>query len=308
MTTAETDSGIIILGHPRSGTTLLRRLLNVHPAIAAPPETHIFNSIAKILDVDMTAEGVDMGLLSGLSFIGFEDDDVLAQLRALSFGFLNNFALAQGKRRWAEKTAFSIFHLDAIEKICAEHVYYVGIIRHPFDVARSCTEFCADAGVYPNSLHTYIRAYPQPVEAFVRSWIDTTYALIDLGQRKPDRCVVVRYEDLVDNPEATLADIVTFVGEQSAGLPWQEALKAEAIHGFSDHKGYGTTRVHGTSVGHWKSIPSPQVARLGRLVNPLLNQCGYDLINETKPLSNGDARKRYTKSLAIHAARQEHKP
>ncbi|MCA9663328.1 MAG: sulfotransferase, partial [Myxococcales bacterium] len=32
--------GIIVLGAPRSGTTLLRRLLDAHPNIACPPETY----------------------------------------------------------------------------------------------------------------------------------------------------------------------------------------------------------------------------------------------------------------------------
>ena len=31
---------VFIVGCPRSGTTLLKRLVDAHPAIASPPETH----------------------------------------------------------------------------------------------------------------------------------------------------------------------------------------------------------------------------------------------------------------------------
>lgn len=299
------DAGIIILGHPRSGTTLLRRLLNGHSAIASPPETHIFNSVARSLGVDLTADGVDMGLLAGLNYIGYDDEDVLARLRKFSFGFLQDYAKRQGKRRWAEKTAFSIFHLNAIETLCGQHVRYVGIIRHPFDVACSCIDFCEAAGVYPDKMHDYIAAYPQPVEAFVRSWMDTTSDLIELGQNRPDQCVVVRYEDLVTNPADTLSDILGFLGEDMEDSLIETALNVEEAPGFSDHKGLGETGVHQESVGRWASIPSPQIARLGALVNPMLTQCGYDPIAGAAAPSIKAARERYAKSLAIHAARRE---
>ena len=39
--------GIVVLGVPRSGTTLLRRLLQAHPHIACPPETNLLSAASR---------------------------------------------------------------------------------------------------------------------------------------------------------------------------------------------------------------------------------------------------------------------
>ena len=98
-------SGTLVVGHPRSGTTLLRRLLDAHPDIAAPPELHLFGACARFLRSERNAAGLDIGVLSGLAFAGFPDDEVLSALRAFAFGFLDDYAARHGKRRWVEKTA-----------------------------------------------------------------------------------------------------------------------------------------------------------------------------------------------------------
>ncbi|MEA2124455.1 MAG: hypothetical protein QOI80_1237, partial [Solirubrobacteraceae bacterium] len=41
------DGPIFVLGHERSGTTLLQALLGAHPRIAAPPETYFLFRVAQ---------------------------------------------------------------------------------------------------------------------------------------------------------------------------------------------------------------------------------------------------------------------
>jgi len=301
------NKGIIIFGHPRSGTTLLRRLLNSHSAIASPPETHLFSACARFLEKDHTAEGIDMGVLSGLHFAGFENDVVLDELRRFAFHFLNQFAAKQGKKRWAEKTAFDIFKLNAIVELCGDRVFYLGIIRHPLDVAVSSKEFCDAAGVYPVEMHKYIQRYSQPIEAFVHSWIDTTNYLIELGRRQPENCLICRYEDLVSEPEETLAEILLTIGEEVEPEMVRLALTDPGVLGFSDHKNYQTNQIHKNSINKWQSLPRPQLSKLAPLINPLLELCGYDLIEFDEPYSVEDHRRRYINSLMIHANKNKGK-
>lgn len=297
--------GLLVLGHPRSGTTLYRRLLNSHKNIACPPETHIFNSIGRLLEADITAEGVDIGILAGLEFAGFTEDKTLKSLREFSFDFLEQYALKQNKSRWAEKTAFNIYYLNEIVKLCEEHVYYLGIIRHPFDVAKSSLEFCNVAGVYFNPMHEYIKKYPQPIEAFVHSWIDTTNNLLDLGARYPENTIIIRYEDLVTNPEDTMKDVLNFINEPFNDGFLKKELNIDDAFGFNDEKGLSETKIHQKSVETWHSLPAPQIARLGNLVNPLLEKCGYNPITDTSIISTKDARKRFAKSTIINAIDRE---
>ncbi|MBB5212112.1 sulfotransferase family protein [Microbulbifer hydrolyticus] len=293
-----TKKGVVILGHPRSGTTLLRRIFNAHPEFASPPETHLLGACARFIDADYTADGVDMGVLSGLNFAGFEDEEVLSRLKELAFGFLDTFAQNHGKRRWAEKTAFDIFCADAIERIFGDSVFYLGIIRHPLDVAVSSVEFCATAGVYPSSMHPYIKRHPRPVEAFAHSWADATKTLMGLGERQGENSLIIRYEDLVEDPADTLEAVFAKLGESFVPDMLEDALERSEILGFSDHKTYGESSIHSSSSGRWQSLPSPLVSDLAPMLNPLLEVCGYDALSH-RPISQDRLRRRYLSGLAV---------
>ena len=71
------SKGVVILGHPRSGTTLLRRLLGAHSRLHGMPETHLLGACARFLDGDETADGLTLSVLTGLHFLGYGDDAVL---------------------------------------------------------------------------------------------------------------------------------------------------------------------------------------------------------------------------------------
>ena len=50
--------GIIVLGAPRSGTTLTQRLLAAHPQIACPPETYLLRACSRFLHEEKTVPSV----------------------------------------------------------------------------------------------------------------------------------------------------------------------------------------------------------------------------------------------------------
>ncbi|WP_066966265.1 sulfotransferase [Microbulbifer sp. Q7] len=300
-----TKKGVVILGHPRSGTTLLRRIFDAHPEFASPPETHLLGACARFLEADITADGVDLGVLSGLSFAGFKEDEVHLKLRELTFGFLDTFARSQGKRRWAEKTAFDIFHADTLERIFGDSVFYLGIIRHPLDVAASSVEFCSAAGVYPSPMYSYIKQFPRPIEAFAHSWADTTKSLMVLGERQAKNSLILRYEDLVGDPADTLAAAFAQVGESFSPDMLQSALDRSDVLGFSDHKTYGESKIHSNSKGRWKSLPSPLVSDLAPMLNPLLEVCGYEALPH-RAVSQDQLRRRYLSGLAVQMQKKNY--
>ena len=45
-----------------------------------------------------------------------------------------------GKKRWAEKTAFDGFHVDAIARLCGDRCRYLVVYRHALDVVCSLRE------------------------------------------------------------------------------------------------------------------------------------------------------------------------
>ena len=57
----ETLRPLVILGFPRSGTTLLARLLDGHPDISAPPETGLLSAAGRFLAELTEVEGPPLG-------------------------------------------------------------------------------------------------------------------------------------------------------------------------------------------------------------------------------------------------------
>ena len=308
MMPALSPEGIVVLGAPRSGTTLLRRLLDAHPNIACPGETHILNACARFLHTDSLAEGIEMGVLSGLSFAGFPDDQVLEKLRTFAFGFPRAYAERQGKGRWAEKTAIDVFYLDEIERLCGDRVHFVCVIRHGLDVACSNKELADQNGAYLDEMHRYIQRDKRPLEALCHAWVDVTEALTAFAVRHPDTAFVFRYEDLVAKPDSTLRDILHFVGEA-----WDPTLLSRALTptdnlGLGDWKTYRTSEVGRSSVGRWKSLSPALVSSLGEIVNPTLGANGYEPVPVIEDRSDDEARRRYELGLLVQAARKDINP
>ncbi|MEO8605303.1 MAG: sulfotransferase [bacterium] len=300
--------GILVLGAPRSGTTLLRRLLDAHPRIACPPETNVFGACGRFLRSERIAEGVRVGPVEGLGFAGFAREEVLARLRELAFGFHRDYAQRLGKPRWASKTAFDAFYLDEIEALCGAQAAFICIQRHGVDVACSLRELSDKNGGYLHELHQYVVRYPMILEAFAHAWVDLAGALAAFAARHPRNALLVRYEDLSAAPDATMAQIMTFLGET-----WSPALLAQALGkrddvGLGDWKTYGRQSIDASSVGRRRELSRDTLSRLGAICNPTLRACGYEAIAVDDDPDSATAKRRYQLGLQLQGLRKAPAP
>ena len=299
MTSRPAHDGIIVMGAPRSGTTLLRRILDAHPDIACPGETNIFTACARFLRTEEIAEGVDVGVLSGLQFAGFDEDVVLERLRELAFGFHREYAKRQGKPRWASKTAFDVFHWELIEKLCGRHAYFVCLQRHGLDVACSVKELCDANGVYLEELHEYVKRHPRPLEAFCHAWVDISLATRDFVARHPENAILIKYEDLTSAPEDTTKAIADFIGVEWSSEWISGAMGMPKSVGLGDWKTYAKKTIDTDSVGRWRQMSEHTVSMMGRICNPMLEASGYPPIDVKEPRSPQEARRRYELGLRV---------
>lgn len=302
--TKPAHKGIVILGTPRSGTTLLRRVLGAHPGIAAMGETNLLGACGRFLESERIAEDVEIGALAGLGQAGFARDEVLARLREFAFAFHRDHAARCGKPRWVEKTAFDAFYVDGIEELCGDHAYFLCVIRHGLDVACSLEELSAKNGGYLRELHGYVQRHRRPLEAFAHAWVDMTRAIRAFAACHPQNALLLRYEDLVANPSAVLAGAFRFVGESFDAALLEGALQGAGDVGLGDWKTYARGTIGLESVGRWKSLSRWTISQLGAIANETLIECGYEPVRVQGGRDTEEARRRYELGLLLGRARK----
>jgi hypothetical protein len=295
--------GIIVLGLPRSGTTLVRRLLDAHPNIACPPETYLFTAAGRFLRHDRIGEGVRLGPLNGPAFSGVPPDEVLGRFRDFTFGIFRTIAERQGKPRWASKTPLDSFYVDEIEQLCAGHVHFVCIVRHGADTVASLIELSTQNQAYMAELHRYVARHAFPDEAFAHLWRDTTTRLVKFSKDHPD-AIVVRYEDLVAAPEEVIGSVFRSVGEELEPTLIARALAKKDGLGLGDFKTFRKSTIDSASVGRYKRLSPHTRGRLGAILNPTLLELGYEPLEVLAEMSDDEARRRYEAGLAIQAIKR----
>ncbi len=267
----------IVLGFPRSGTTLLRRLLDAHPAISCPPETGLVSACGRFLQTSPTVDGLSVGVIPGLAFSGVAEDDVLNHLRTMMFDI--HARIAGDKPVWVEKSGFDIFYLDAIERLFASHCKFICLIRHPLDVIASVKDLCDGMDQILPELHRYVRQHASVFDAFAEAWLDCTVALDAFRQRHAERCFFYRYEDMVQDPRAVLTKLLDFMGvEDHAEALLTAAFKAETKVGLGDWRTYETRGVTADSLERWRTkLPASTVSRVVPVLSETMLAHGYEL-------------------------------
>ena len=188
-----TTRPIFIVGCQRSGTTLLRLMLDSHPNVSCGPETRFLQDFAKL-----TSDSWDR-----LSLYGFPKSYWIDKAAEFFDSFQTEYAKSRGKTRWADKTpryALSLGYIDELFPACQ----IVHVIRDGRDVVAS---------------HRDRWGYWSAVKA-VEKWPRYIRTARRVGDRLPDdRYTEVRYEDLVLNTDGTLHELLEFLGE-----PWDDAV------------------------------------------------------------------------------------
>jgi hypothetical protein len=196
----ETPPPFFIVGAPRTGSTLLRRLLCAHSRVAIPPETGF---MADYLAADRVPLDLRKRLLTRdpeLGYWGLAPEDVdLAPFASIGacFAFLHQrYAQVRGKDVWGNKTPRLVWHADLLLRHFPD-ARFIHLVRDGRAVARSLRA----SKRHRLHVHRGARRYAR----------DTARGLA-LERDHPDRCLRVYYEDLIQAPEATLQEVCAFIG------------------------------------------------------------------------------------------------
>ena len=210
------DDPIFIIGTERSGTNLLRLILNAHSGIAVPHPPHIVKFFHPLLPLygDLNEDGNfrrlagDVCRLVELHPYSWEmrpdREKVLKNAKArdlisIYFEVYEQYRLHVGKRRWACKSTFMIEHVEDVLRYRPE-AKFIYMARDGRDVAVS-----AKTSIF-NRYHAYYVAQLWSREQRLGlSW---------LSQLPPERIMLLKYEDLLRDPAAATEHLCDFLGER----------------------------------------------------------------------------------------------
>lgn len=231
---------IFMGGCGRSGTTLLRELLNRHPKIFCGPETSMFgipfwpNNIAKMWNMDETA--IKNSASKAKNIVEYADK------------FYRNHSHTVGKIRAADKTPNNVRVIGKVLTWFPQSLF-IHVIRDGRDVVCSLRnhpkEIIVNGKIVPNHIN-------RPISECATRWLADTSS--GLAYRSHPRYFEVRYEDLVTKPEATLEALCEFIGEDFCKEMLDPgASKADNMHaGRLVNNQNSKDKISTRSIGRWR--------------------------------------------------------
>lgn len=227
-------SPIFVIGNPRSGTTLLRLILDSHSQIVIPPECGFavwwHKDYKTWTAADAIAHHRRAAFINDLKSstkiegwgLDFEQlDQKIQQEIPVDYATLvdliyRNYAQQKNDPAtiWGDKNNFHINHIDILHALFPK-ARYVFIVRDGRDVA------CSYKELNRRQIQSkYAPNLPDDIEAIATEWSqnnkEALNALNSIGQ---GTYTTVRYEDMVSHPGETIQQLVDFLS-----LPFEGAM------------------------------------------------------------------------------------
>ena len=260
-----TEPPIFVIGVYRSGTTLLRYILDSHSRISCSPETDFLAPLSQLLD----DYGEGRMFSSRLLDMGFDRDHVIRKLREFALFFYGNYAASANKARWADKSPSYVDYLGFINTLFPE-AQFVMIYRHGFDQAHSYTR---GGTLMRDTLGAYCRTGEDLRLGALRYWRAKVAVTMAFEETYPERCFRIHYEALCADPEGHLRSLFAFLNEL-----WEPAVME--YYRFPHDKGAedgrtAATRGFAPSLGHYKRWSQDLLESGHQIAGETLHRLGY---------------------------------
>lgn len=270
---AKVERPILIIGAPRSGTSLLFSILRQSLALAHwPGESH------EVWEADYhpALRGWDSNALDAADVI----PDAAERIK-------RSFFLVAGSKRLIDKAPRNTLRVPFVEAIFPDATYIflrrdgrdnVNSLINAWRTPRYRTYLMPEPlnipGVDPHWWKFVL--YPGwredtngPLEVVcARQWtISNELALDAAGKVSPDRWIDVRYEDFVDDPVAVVGHVIARLG-----LPFEDAVRRRAAAASTTPINIVTPPER----GKWKRENPKEIGSILPLIAPVMVRLGYD--------------------------------
>lgn len=212
-----------VVGYVRSGTTLFRRMLDMHPELSVLEELDDFQRIPRMIGSEIADEAGLKAFVAALPIfykgtvydterfleiatplLPLKIQDVISLLKSSA-------RVMAGKpgARWGHKEPHEWPYVYRLRDWYPA-AQFLHIVRRPHDVAASVDHYNKDVGLHSVSTTPVISAW---------HWRTSYRSVRAQGETLgPKRYFFLRYEDLVEDPCAMLGRITAFLGVSPDGV------------------------------------------------------------------------------------------
>lgn len=275
---------IFMVGEQRSGSNLLRLILNESPDIAGPHPPHILQRMMPLVPLygDLSREETFTRMVDDVcrlvefnpvpwEDVSFDRKDVRARCRENSlvavFGaVMDLYGESQGARAWICKSMQNIRWADALNAYF-DKPKYLYLYRDPRDVALSFSKAVI------GDKHPYF---------VMRQWVELQQ--LCLAQRDAlgaDQFFSLGYEDLISRPEAIVHDLCDFLGIdfRPQMLEFHQSGEASRTAVSSELWQNVSRPIMGTNSGKFlKGLSEEEIRIIESLAGPIMDQLGYERV------------------------------
>ena len=264
---------VFIIGAPRSGSTLLARMLGAHSRIEAPAEPHMMTPLAHLGFYDRVDEAPydpiisQIGIRELVADLPRGEDDYLRALRQYTDTLYSGLLENHPADLLLDKTPAYALVLDFLVRLYP-HARFIVLTRNPMAIWSSVIESFFDGDYEMAHRHNPIlERYVPAIARFLRE--------------RPAPIHPIRYEELVQSPEDHMRSVSEFLGVdfEQAMVDYGEGGKStSAARGLGDPMKVASEKRPTTgSVAKWAEQLSGQPERIAQCEKILASLDDADL-------------------------------
>jgi len=237
---------IFIICHARSGSTLLRYILDTHEQISCPPELHIGRLVDEIFNVVSVLTKNTKNSTDAAHIVNSHINNIMSN------------ALIGKKNIWCDKSVSNVDHLTTLIKIFPE-ARFICLYRNCFDFIYSALEV-SENGLKGFGFEDDLAQAANSTDALAAFWCKKTMQIMEFESKYSKQSLRLKQQDIVLHPLESAQKIFQFLKLPLPHDLIDNIFKQDHQSGAGDFKIYGKTRIELHSVGKGFNIPIGRIA------------------------------------------------
>lgn len=247
---------IVVGGFYRSGTSLVRRILDSHTQIHCGPEVKFFKDFYG----DYLRDPLKHVRFFSTAKTYHLNEKALLDIYGRAFvEFHVKAAEAAGKKRWADKNPENVLYLEQWHQLLPGNFIFIHIVRNPLDALASLSEI------------GFEKAVPTGFTDRVSLYKEFRHAGAEYCRNNPELSIEIAYEKLVSEPESLVRQLAEFVGERYEPEMLMKFNSVERGNGIEDPKVTLSKTIHTSSVDRgMRELSEPELGIASRVLGEFL--------------------------------------